>query len=287
MKILTKPIVVICLCIVASLACNTIANGLSTGKFFNGLGRHYIKPSKELVTRERSISGKYMGIETCRGINVIYKVSDNNSSKAEISAPSNIIDHVVISVTDRKLKVSIDNDIQIDGNANTTITLTGPEIGEYDACSAGHIIVESPLNLPKKLTVDVSSAGRVEFKQPVKSDIVSIDASSAGNIAAVGIECKKGEIDVSSAANIKIDRLTGANYSLDASSAGAITIDDTHVEYIRASASSGSKIIVKGQTDKADLKATSGALLECKNLKVKMDRNMKVDNSSGGRVSTI
>ena len=280
-KALASPMVVVCVCLCAAATCFAISNDL----VINGIGIGYnkITPSKELTTKVYSVTEKYNEIDVNRGVKVVYRVVAGTPS-AEVTAPDNLIDYVKVSVKKGTLEITIDDDVQINGSANTTVVVSGPAIEEYSAGSAGQIVVESAIKLPGKIEVDASSAGRIEFVKEIVAKKAEIEASSASKIIVASLVSDSGDIEASSAASVSIGKVKGKDYDVDSSSAASINISDGNFENLEASASSGSKISVSGTADRANLDASSGASVGGDNLTVKY--GVSKTSSSGGRVKT-
>lgn len=278
---LTSPVVVVAVCLLAAATCFAFSNHEIDASIL-GFTQKRITPSKDMVTNSLRIDEKFTEIDVNRGVKVIYRITAGTPT-AEVTAPKNIMDYVIVTVNKGTLKVTIDDDIQANGSLNTTVIVSGPQIGEYEASSAGHIIVESPLNLKGELDVDISSAAKVEFQQPVKAYEVSIEASSASHVIVETVEAEKGDIEVSSAAKITIGKAIGGTFDFDGSSAGSIKVKDCDIKTLSASASSAANVSINGNADNASLDASSGGSVGGNNLTVK-DKFRK-SASSGGRVS--
>ncbi len=279
-KALVSPIVVVCVCLCAAATCFALSNDVVIRSI--GVGEK-IKPSKNLITKVYSITEKYDEIEVHRGVKVDYKVVAGTPS-AEVTAPDNLIDHVEVSVRKGTLVITIEEGVQINGSINTTVTVSGPAIGEYSASSAGQIFVESAIKTSGKIELDASSAGRIEFAGEIKAKEVSIEASSASKIITASIVSDDVEIEASSAANVSVDKVKGAKCEVETSSAASVSIEGCELGKLDASASSASKISVSGTADNATLDASSGASVGGGDLTVKNGAVKR--KSSGGRVTT-
>ena len=277
---ITSPITVVCICLLVAATCFAFSDNSIDVFNFN---KEYIKPSKDLVTHELGIVEKYNEIDVNRGVNVTYRVTAGTPT-AEVTATKNLIDYVNVYVKKGTLKITIDDNIQVKGNLNINVIVSGPAIGDFEASSGGQITIESPLTLTKSLDADASSAGYIIFKETINAAKVSFDASSAANITAANVESKIGEFEVSSGAEIKVDKIISDYLELDSSSAAKITIKDCVLKNLDASASSGGRISIAGVTDAATLRASSGASVGSNNLTVKS--SISKTASSGGRIST-
>lgn len=283
LKALLSPAVIVCICILAAATCFALSHpSLDLNGIAIGFGKG-VTPSGTLVTRDYNITEKYSEIDVNRGIKLNYHVV-SGTPKAIVTAPDNLIDNVIVTSRKGELKVTIDDDIRINGNANITVEAYGPAIDGIDASSAANITISSPLNIAGKLEIDASSAARIVLTSPVQAERIILDASSASRIECTEISCTKGEIDASSAAKIQTGKINGNSIQIESSSAASIKVPNCHLTELTANASSGASITISGEVDKADLGASSGASVGSKDLVVKS--GVRKSASSGGSVRT-
>lgn len=229
--------------------------------------------SGEIVSREVTISD-FSQIKASRAVNLI--VENRSGNTALIKADDNIMPYVIVRVEGETLVVGIDNDIKSLNDISVTISVpNGGAISAISASSASRVVVETPIKSPK-LTLDASSAAKIDI---TKSDVgtCTVDISSAAKVAGA-IKADKCAIDMSSASNAEL-ALLAVECSVTASSAANADLSGEagDIEIGTSSAAKVDALALNARNAVAD--ASSGS-----SIKITCSKSIDARASSGGSV---
>jgi len=210
-----------------------------------------ISGNGNVETQERNVSDNFTGIHVSQGIDVY--LTSNNSTKLTVEADENIIDLLRTEVNDRTLKIYFEKNV-------------------WHAKSR-----KVYLSVPTLNSIATTSGANVKFENTLKTDKLSLRATSGADIYA-----RVDVIDLSSAttsgADIKISGLA-KNFEASATSGSDIKAYDLKADYVTVKVTSGADIRVYAVKE-INAKATSGG-------DIKYNGNPKVVNktkNSGGRI---
>lgn len=279
-------LIIVALCTALSVSAFCLFTTVSHNKSIRGSGK--------IVTRTIDAL-QFEAIDASRAVKVI--VTDNTSDKITISADDNLIDLVVVRVSNGELDITMDKEYTSIQNANVTVSVPAPagnRIESLEASSASNI------NCKVKLTASdfsMKASSAAGIYAAVKANSCEIDASSAAKISAV-VKAAGCEIDASSGSEIKAAietttcdiqtssassiQLTGSSDKCTAhlSSGSEIAADSFVVTNYEIRASSGSEATINC-AKKLNASASSGASIYYKG-----DATIvEVSKSSGGSIS--
>ena len=133
-------------------------------------------------------------------------------------------------------------------NKNTpaiTLRLTAPFLTEIKAMGASEVIFMDSVNQDKELDVNLSGAGKVDFKG-LKTKELDMTISGAGEVHMNDLSCVKDvEINLSGAANID-SRIECRKLKLKMNGAGGGKLD-IHCQQARVSASGAANVTLSGE----------------------------------------
>lgn len=198
-----------------------------------------ITPSDKTVKRTFTMQS-FDKIDISKAIEVVYEQTSGNSYSVTISAPENIIDHVISKQSRRTLKLSLGN-ISVYGSPLVKITVKSPVLKEVKMSGATEFKAKS-VNFPgqefeieasgassigigkitaKKIGIDLSGASKATISK-IDSDEVDADASGASHITLSG-KTNSVDLDSSGASSINAKKLKAINGKLEASGASSIS----------------------------------------------------------------
>ena len=249
-----------------------------------------VKGSGRIVTRMQEVPA-CQAFEAARSVDVI--VTGTESRTARIDADDNLIDKVIVTVEEGKLKVGIDRSVKDLRDCHVSVTAPHPDgLRSLVANSAAQIRCKQPLTAAKtKLSassaarivaaveateckIDASSAAMIEAT--VKATDCDIETSSASQIEAT-VNAAKCDIAASSASKIEIEG-TAQECEADLSSASKLTAKNFAVQHYDIETSSGSSARIRC-TERLQAKASSGSLIRYSGR-----CETRISKSSGGSV---
>lgn len=243
---------------------------ISASAFAAGIN---LKGNGRTVTRTRPVAA-YEAIDASRAVYVV--VEDRKGGDAIIEADANVMQYVVVEVSDGTLKIGFDKRVNEVSNVNVKVRVPYSDgLNSLEVSSAAKIHVE-PAIKGDRLTVDAGSAGSVSIAK-AEVERCSIDVSSAAKVTGA-IKADRCEVETSSASNTELAMLA-VTCTVESSSASKVTLSG-EAGAVSFDASSASKIDA-GELNarKASADASSGA-----NIKVNSLRELDAKASSGGSI---
>lgn len=210
-----------------------------------------VEGSGHIVTRTQEVPA-FQAIEASRSVEVI--VTDTDSRTARIDADDNLIDKVIVTVKEGKLKVSIDRSVKDMRDCHVSVTVPHPD---------------------GLRTLVANSAAQIRCKQPLTAAETALSASSAARIVAT-VEATECKIDASSAATIEAT-VKATDCGIETSSASQIEAT-VNVAKCDIAASSASKIEIDGTAQECEADLNSASKLAAKNFAV---QHYDIETSSG------
>ncbi|MFC2124927.1 head GIN domain-containing protein [Bacteroidota bacterium] len=180
-----------------------------------------------------------------------------SSEKAVLEVKGTDMDNVITKVSGDHLKIHMDNGNW--RNVDVTIWVTYRELDAIGISSAAKLTAKEPIK-SESMEIDVSSAANGEIA--LNAGSLEIDISSAANLTLYG-NVNSMEVDISSAGTLKAYELDCKEAEIDVSSAGSAKVNVT--ERIDAGASSGGSIRYKGNPDKIIANSSSGGSVKKSN----------------------
>lgn len=200
--------------------------------------------------------------------------------RVELKGTDQQIEYVNIYVDDKELEIRkkqrtlFPHDDYSDNYPEISIYM--PKFKELSARRAGHIIIETTFN-SKQLSIETSSAGRIDAMHLLSTESIDIDAGAASVVNLSKLQAERASVEGSSAASIKLtgpsvaqelkayvssaSNLNASNWEckeayVKASSAANATVNATDFFTGKASSAAGIKLYGKARTD---VSTSSGA----------------------------
>ncbi len=208
--------------------------------------------------RETRKLDSFKGIKVSQGIDVYLRKGDKEEARIEIGQDSKLtLDDVLTDVSGTSLRVHLAS-----GNwkrVNVKVYVTYVSLEKISASSAGNIFAEGVVK-SESLTISASSAGSVEIS--IDANRVTVDASSAGRIELEG-KSKSLEVEASSAGDVDAYSLESEKVNAQASSAGSVKV--TVSKEIEAHASSAGDVRYRGNPARTNTGSSSGGSVKKSN----------------------
>lgn len=200
-------------------------------------------------TKQREFSGDFDEIEVSQAIEA--EIIKADKEKVVISAPSNIIDDILVDNDSGKLHIHYKSGIRVMNNYKVTAKIYTKDFSKLIANSAASIAVKDKFT-QEKTDIEVSSAARISGDLEANDFDISVDSSGnfEGKIWAVDLD-----VDGSSAASISMSG-KAKNAEISSSSASSVSAKEVVVENLRAEASSGASVQISAAS-KIDAEASS------------------------------
>lgn len=177
-----------------------------------------------------------------------------SSEKAEIIANGIDLEDVITDVSGDRLRIHLEGNHY--RNIDVQINLTYRELEEIGISSAARVVAEDPVTT-ESLEIDVSSAGGGIMK--LDAGNVEIDISSAGNLELSG-KADRIEVEISSAGDLDAYDMECGEADVSVSSGGSAHVNI--INRIEAKASSGGTIRYKGNPEKVYVNSNSGGSIK-------------------------
>ncbi len=191
----------------------------------------------------------FSGIKSAEGIDVYLKKGNKESLRVEVSGTS--LSNVLTEVSGDFLKIHM-RENRNRGSVNVKVYVTYVAIDKISASSASNVYGQEPIK-SNRLYVNASSAASVDIAIDVQS--IEVSTSSAADVELKG-RAGSADYEASSAGEIDAEDLTAENVKASASSAGSIRLSVSKIFDGRAS--SGGSIRYRGNPSKSNTDASSG-----------------------------
>lgn len=208
-----------------------------------------IKGNGEMVTKTRSV-GDYDGVLLVGSMNVVLVAGSEGNIKIE--AESNLQEHLVTEVRNNVLKISTEDNVNLQPTKEITITVPFKDLSEVSLTGSGDIWNEDVIK-GSDFKMQVTGSGDIMLNldvQDLEGQITgSGDIEVKGN--AQNFECK-----VTGSGDFKAFDLNAKNVEARISGSGDIQV--TATESLKASIGGSGDVVYKGNPKKEDFK-TSGS----------------------------
>jgi len=199
------------------------------------------------VTKSERNTGSFTGVKASSGVDVFLSQGDRESVTVE--ADENLHEYIMTEVKGGILHVWADANIRNAERERVYVTIR--DVESISTTSAGDIVGETPIRTDN-LSLSASSAG--DIKLEVYAGKVEVRISSSGDMTLKG-ETETLEADLSSAGDLNAYELAAKEADVSVSSAGDADIYVT--EKLRARASSAGDINYKGNPRDIDVHTSS------------------------------
>ncbi len=226
-----------------------------TALFFSSCHIDYksIKGSGNITTENRTITGKFTGIDVSSAIEVTLEQSDK--TEIIVEADDNLQNTIVTEVKDGKLIISNKSYINIQ-NGIRKVLVKMPIIDNLEASSASSIKSKNTIT-GNQIYIQSSSAATINLNLEI--DTINCKSSSGSTIKLKGMALKV-ETQASSGSSIKCFRLLANEVIADASSGANIEVHPALS--LKAEASSGASINYDIVPKTINQKSTSGGSIK-------------------------
>nr|WP_314496626.1 head GIN domain-containing protein [uncultured Chryseobacterium sp.] len=225
--------------------------------------------------KQKEFNGDFDEIEVSQAIEA--EVIKSDIEKVVISAPSNIIDEVLVERRGGKVHIHYKTGIRVMNTNRVTAKIYAKDFVKLIANSAASITVKDKFT-QEKTEVEASSAASITGHLEANDLEISVDSSSSfdGKIWAVDLD-----VDASSAASISLSGKS-KNAEMSSSSGSSINGREVIVENLKADASSGASLEISASST-VDAEASSGGSVTV--YKKGNVTTVKKEENSGGSVS--
>ncbi|MFN8239194.1 MAG: head GIN domain-containing protein [Bacteroidales bacterium] len=206
-----------------------------------------VRGNGNVVKKDREAS-YFDGVKVSTGIDVY--LTQGDKEKIVVEADENIHEYLKTEIKGNVLHIYFDN-VSIRDAETKKVYVTMKDVRSVKTSSAGDIYGETPIKT-NLLEVGASSAG--DIKLEVRAREVRVDISSSGNVTLTG-EAEMLEADLSSAGDLEAADLVVKEANVDVSSAGDARVNVS--EKLVARASSAGDITYWGNPKYIDAHASS------------------------------
>ena len=252
-------------------------NGEDAVVFGNG-ARINIRPSNSMATRQFTL-GNFDEIDASR-VDVVYSVGTPGT--ATLNAPDNVIDYIKVKNDHGTLKLWVDNDVNINGRLNATLTVSSRNINEITATLAAKVEVTTPLVVDGGLDLEGSTSGSIVLGV-VKCEKADFDFSTAATVHVTSIICEgKLDIDASTSASITIDKAIASSLDADAATAASVKVAAGSVGKVDLEAATAGKVKVAADITGGKASAATGG-----SVRTHVDKLSEKTTTTGGNVKGL
>ena len=202
---------------------------------------------RRTVHGDHNVTSSFTGVKASSGVDVYLSQGDDQSVVVE--ADANLHEYIRTEVRNDVLHVY--TDVNIRDAKEERVYVTMPDIRSVATSSAGDIVGKTPIRTDE-LSLSASSAGDIDLEVYAKS--VELHLSSSGDINIKG-ETETLKADLSSAGDLSAYDLKSKEADISVSSAGDADIYVT--ENLRARASSAGDISYRGNPSRVDVHTSS------------------------------
>lgn len=219
------------------------------------------------------------GIEASR-VKVIY-TPGTFAGNVAVAAPDNVMPYVRVNVSNGTLECSIDDDVEVRGlnGPCVTITVTAPDVHEFDASLSAVIDIRGNLSL-KEFSAETSTSGSITGRNVQCRESVELEVGTAGTVTLSAVSAPEISLETSTSGTITLGSVTTAKLDAESTTSGTITLRGGTAEKVDYSASTSGTIHASAVTaTKGSLDASTSGTLHCKVL-----RPTRTEQSTGGTI---
>lgn len=206
------------------------------------------------VVKQNREAGNFTGLRVSSGIDVYLKQGGNETISVE--ADENLHEYIITEIRNGVLNVY--TEVNIRHAEMKRVYVTMKDIRSLKTSSAGDIIGETPV---KSDILELSATSAGDIKLEVYARLIEADISSSGDVTLTG-EADKLYATLSSAGDLNAFGLEVREADVSASSAGDASINV--VERLRARASSAGDINYRGNPKYVDAHSSSAGSISRK-----------------------
>jgi hypothetical protein len=173
-----------------------------------------------VVTETRNVAN-FTGIDLRCSADVYYR--QDAAYKVEVNAQQNILDVLIIEISNGKLVVRYKNDVFVKSDHKTTVIVSAPEANSFRISGSGDIKTTGPLT-PSNLNLDISGSGNILLTE-LTTDFIDANISGSGNIGAPGGTTTEEKLNISSSGNIDLSNVSAIKVSTTTSGSGGTKVN--------------------------------------------------------------
>lgn len=224
--------------------------------------------------KEKEIVADFDEIRVAQSIEA--EVIKSDKERIILSAPSDIIDDVVVETVGGKLYIHFKPGINISAN-RVKAKIYARDFSKLEASSSATINLKDQFT-QEKTDIQVTSSATIQGN--IEANELDIDVSSSGTFSGK-VWAVDLDVDVSSSGDVNISGKT-KNADLDASSSGTVSAKDVLSENADLKASSSGSISISVSKN---LKATANSSGDINVVKTGNLQSQVVNENSGGSIS--
>lgn len=190
---------------------------LFTSMFSSCVLNKGIEGNGNVTTENREINSTITEIQVSNAIDV--KITQGNIAKLEVTADSNLLEHIETSQDGSILYIKLKNNLSFHDYNSIQVAVTLPNIYHISASSASKVSGFNTI-ISKELTLKASSSAEIEIA--IETEHLSAESSSASEMNLSG-KAINAQFDSSSSSSIKAGKLLANNVIAKASSASDIS----------------------------------------------------------------
>lgn len=213
----------------------------------DGQMRKTVRGNNHVTTLERK-TGTFTGIKVSTGIDLFLKQGEENGT-LKVETDENLQEYILTEVRDGVLNVYTDVNIREAERKRVYVTIS--DLRSVTTSSAGDVIGESPVKTDI-INLKATSAGDIKLELYARE--IKVDITSSGDMTLTG-ETDLLEAHLSSAGDLNAFELKAREADISVSSAG--NADVTVLERITARASSAGDINYRGNPKYIDAHSSS------------------------------
>ncbi len=212
------------------------------------------------ITTEERVSGAFTSIESAVDVDVVIRTG--TSYKILITTDQNLLNYIETTITDSKLKISIDEDVCINYSGETEIEITAPEISTIIQSGSGNIELYE-MEVSSDFKVQNVSSGDVTLRDLSVPGTLFAELVGSGNIWVKG-KADNGDYVLSGSGDM--DAESFRVFDCTASISGSGNIHTYVYDLLEASISGSGDLYYYGNTTEVVKHVTgSGSVIDASN----------------------
>lgn len=225
-----------------------------------------IKPSKNIVTREVSISS-FTELEASQVH--VYVTIGSFKNTAKISAPDNLADLIVFKNKGSKLSIGLPSNINLKGESNIKIEISTPSVKEVEAELAALVNLRGSLAISGEIDLSASTSARIVAGR-ISAAKADLKAETSGVVSVQELNTTgDAEIDAETSAIVKIATLTCRNFDADAETSGKVRVNYLKADTLRLDTNTNGDVsIYGGSATNARLNADTASVIKVDSVKI-------------------
>ncbi len=198
--------------------------------------------SQNSATESRRIEA-FQDIDVKSTLMVKYVTADSYSVK--ISAPSNVLPHVILDNDEGELEIKISSNVRLRGKSNVVVTLYAPTLRDIEMSGAATLMAEQ-INHNGKMSISGDDSAQIYIGN-LKSNQLEIDAEGGSTIDINSVNSASMEVEGKGAATIN---LSGKANVAEIETEGAATVDAKNLSVSSGKVSAQGASTIKANFDK-------------------------------------